>query len=155
MRITYLFWLEVCESIAVSPPKADQHAGFSECKPYLSEEEIGTFFDRAIRNRIGIRLTAEQHLSLTFDSSEAAQERRRKKPVDSPYVGIVDTRCSVTKIVKNCGYLVENLCEGAYGKGGQAISDRLLILTDCLPSSSRSGHGRQQGRPLLIHPDAY
>jgi len=85
--------------------------GFSECKDYLSAEDISIFFDRAIRNRIGIRLMAEQHLAVTYIS-----DPKLKSKVSPTDIGIVDTRCSPAKLIRSCGYHVESLCEGAYGK---------------------------------------
>jgi len=70
------------------------------------------FFDRAIRNRIGIRLIAEQHLALTFMTAAG-----NKSKAAANNIGIVDTKCLPAKIVRSCGYHVESLCEGAYGKG--------------------------------------
>lgn len=98
--------------------------GFSECKDYLSETQITTFFDKAIRNRIGIRLIAEQHLALSFlsdDSSHSPSSPNSKSP--DMTVGIVDTACSLARIIKNCGYHVENLCDGAYGRAPELLID--------------------------------
>lgn len=91
--------------------------GFSECQPYLSEEEISNFFDRAVRNRIGIRLIAEQHLAYSFLTARRGRTSGGRNVKDSTQIGVVDTRCTPAKIVRACGYHVETLCEGAYGIG--------------------------------------
>ena len=96
--------------------------GFSECKPYLSEDEISNFFDRAVRNRIGIRLIAEQHLAYSFLTARQGKTSGGRTAKDSSQVGIVDTRCKPAKLVRSCGYHVETLCEGAYNIGKLSTS---------------------------------
>jgi 26S proteasome regulatory subunit T1 len=107
--------------------------GFSECKPYLSEEEISNFFDRAVRNRIGIRLIAEQHLAYSFLTARQGKTSGGRNTKDSSQIGVVDTKCTPSKIVRACGYHVETLCEGAYGIGktlicGVALNDAKYVL---------------------------
>ena len=43
-------------------------AGFQESRKYLPDAVITSFLNQAIRNRISLRLTAEQHLSLSAAS---------------------------------------------------------------------------------------
>lgn len=109
------------------------YTGFSECKPYLSEDEISNFFDRAVRNRIGIRLIAEQHLAYSFMTARQGKLSGGRQAKDSSQVGIVDIRCKPAKIVRSCGYHVETLCEGAYGVG-KAMTIYLSTSTNAEPS---------------------
>lgn len=50
---------------------------------------------------------------MSHDEERSATSMKKSS---SSIVGIVDTQCSPAKIVKNCGYHVENLCDGAYGR---------------------------------------
>uniref|UniRef100_A0A8H7Y4D3 26S proteasome regulatory subunit 7 homolog n=1 Tax=Psilocybe cubensis TaxID=181762 RepID=A0A8H7Y4D3_PSICU len=86
--------------------------GFQECSRYMSPTQISDFLDGAIRNRISIRLIAEQHIavsqSLDFPSDPTA------------YVGVVDMRCSPKSMINMCGSYVTELCEATLG-GSPAI----------------------------------
>jgi len=55
---------------SLGPARADSSVptGFKESRKYLPDATITDFLDRAIRNRISLRLMAEQHLSLSAAS---------------------------------------------------------------------------------------
>lgn len=75
----------------------------------MSPTQISNFLDGAIRNRISVRLIAEQHIALS-----QALERQRDVGFASHY-GIVDMACSPTAMVKMCSAFVSELCEATLG----------------------------------------
>ncbi|KAG6849417.1 hypothetical protein H0H93_008663 [Arthromyces matolae] len=79
--------------------------GFQECSRYISPLQITNFLDGAIRNRISVRLIAEQHIALSQALGNA----------DAFDVGVVDTRCSPASMIKMCGSFVSELCEATFG----------------------------------------
>ncbi|KAF8964083.1 branched-chain alpha-ketoacid dehydrogenase [Flammula alnicola] len=79
--------------------------GFQECSRYMSPKQISDFLDGAIRNRISVRLIAEQHIAV----SQALSYPNDR----SPYVGIVDMNCSPKSMIKMCGSFVTELCEAS------------------------------------------
>ncbi|KAG6841210.1 hypothetical protein C0991_000872 [Blastosporella zonata] len=81
--------------------------GFQECSRYMSPSQISNFLDSAIRNRISVRLIAEQHIALSqaLENPEA----------DASQVGVVDTKCSPKTMIKMCGSFVSELCEATLG----------------------------------------
>ncbi|KAG5645027.1 hypothetical protein DXG03_007206 [Asterophora parasitica] len=66
--------------------------GFQECSRYMSPSQISTFLDRAITNRISVRLIAEQHIAL----SQALEN----PDADTSYVP-VHLEYILTEILKN------------------------------------------------------
>lgn len=91
---------------------------------------ITAFLDRAIRNRITMRLTAEQHLSLSSASLPALNSPSSptsEPPTKSPYayasptsltptrIGVLDLKLSPVKLVRECAKFVSTLCEATYG----------------------------------------
>ncbi|KAH9813612.1 branched-chain alpha-ketoacid dehydrogenase [Melampsora americana] len=76
--------------------------GFQECKRYLSEDQIGSFLDKAIRARLSIRLLAEQHISLSKGS-------------ESSKIGIIDTQLKIRESIDRSARFVSDLCHGTYG----------------------------------------
>jgi 26S proteasome regulatory subunit T1 len=102
--------------------------GFQESKRYMSEEEISTFLNRAIRNRIAIRLIAEQHISQSAMSSSSSpfvtsspSPSSSSKP--NTKIGIIDTECSPLEMIQMCGRYVTELCEGTLGRSPELIVD--------------------------------
>ncbi|GAA5874896.1 hypothetical protein JCM3774_006562 [Rhodotorula dairenensis] len=111
--------------------------GFKECRKYLPDATITDFLDRAIRNRISLRLIAEQHLSLSSASlphlrpsdsasaSPAAAKDMRFEPaaarpssppsVSANRVGVLDLALSPHELVSTCAEYVTLLCESTYG----------------------------------------
>ncbi|KAG5637866.1 hypothetical protein H0H81_002905 [Sphagnurus paluster] len=89
--------------------------GFQECSRYMSPTQISMFLDGAIRNRISVRLIAEQHIALSqaLDNPDA----------DTSYVGVVDMKCSPKAMIKMCGSYVSELCEATLGSAPSIIID--------------------------------
>ena len=73
--------------------------------------------DGAIRNRISVRLIAEQHIALS-----QAFERQRDVGLASHH-GIVDMACSPAAMVKMCSAFVSELCEATLGAAPTIILD--------------------------------
>ncbi|KAJ8514661.1 hypothetical protein ONZ45_g7834 [Pleurotus djamor] len=92
--------------------------GFQECSRYMAPTQVSTFLDGAIRNRISVRLIAEQHIALyhAFVTSEEA---------DPSCTGVIDMSLSPQKMVKMCGSFVSDLCEASLG-----VSPKIEISGD-------------------------
>jgi hypothetical protein len=90
---------------------------FQECAKYMSPTQISNFLDGAIRNRISVRLIAEQHIALS-----QALETQKHIGVTSHY-GMVDMACSPAAMVKMCGVFVSELCEATLGGTPTIIID--------------------------------
>ena len=69
--------------------------GFKEIaqKKLLSNEQLTEFLDKALRNRIGIRLIAEQHVALTKASTGEAQKQKGRR------IGILDKALPVELVL--------------------------------------------------------
>ena len=81
----------------------------------MSPKQISDFLDGAIRNRISVRLIAEQHIAV----SQALDN-----PNDpSAYVGVVDMHCSPKNMIKMCGSFVTDLCEATLGSSPPIVID--------------------------------
>ncbi|KAH8829640.1 branched-chain alpha-ketoacid dehydrogenase [Flagelloscypha sp. PMI_526] len=117
--------------------------GFQECTRYMSPEDISSFLNKAIRNRMSVRLIAEQHITLSQAHSNNAS-------LDS-LPGIVDMNCSPSKMVQVCGAFVAELCEATYGSAPQIVIEGFkdatfsyvpvhleFILTEILKNSFRA-----------------
>ena len=109
--------------------------GFQETRRYLPDSTITSFLNRAIRNRITLRLLAEQHLSLSAaslpslrqTSPTAAQPSAPRDPRIEPSarppssslaptrVGILDLSLSPRDLIDTCAGYVSELCEATYG----------------------------------------
>lgn len=106
-------------------------AGFQESRKYLPDAVITSFLNQAIRNRISLRLTAEQHLSLSAASLPSLNPSRplpTKDPRIEPSarapsltsftpsrVGVLDLALSPGEMVTACAEYVQALCEATYG----------------------------------------
>ncbi|KAF8522139.1 branched-chain alpha-ketoacid dehydrogenase [Hysterangium stoloniferum] len=90
--------------------------GFQECARYMSSTDISAFLDRAIRNRVGVRLIAEQHIAL----SRALRESPAEILSDG---GVVDTECSPAQMVRMCAKFVTDLCEATLGSSPPLLID--------------------------------
>lgn len=94
--------------------------GFIESRRYTTPEFVTGFLDNHLRERIGTRLLAEQHIALHIASTEcrnAENERKVKEelvPEDS-YVGCIDTALRPADLVHSCASFVGDICELKYG----------------------------------------
>ncbi|KAI0027413.1 atypical/PDHK/BCKDK protein kinase [Vararia minispora EC-137] len=89
--------------------------GFQECQRYMSAEAISSFLDAAIRNRIAVRLIAEQHVALThaLNNPDGLQD----------HLGVIDMNLSPVKMLKMCASFVAELCEASLGASPSLIID--------------------------------
>ncbi|CAL1703903.1 unnamed protein product [Somion occarium] len=90
--------------------------GFQECSRYLSSDEISDFLDSAIRNRISVRLIAEQHIALS-------RTIETPKQYHDDHVGIVHMKCSPKDMIRMCGSFVRDLSEATLGASPEIIID--------------------------------
>ncbi|KAI6019718.1 branched-chain alpha-ketoacid dehydrogenase kinase [Pisolithus orientalis] len=91
--------------------------GFQECAKYMSPAQISNFLDGAIRNRISVRLIAEQHIAL----SRVLEAQSELGPTS--HYGIVDVACSPAAVIKMCGEFVSELCEATLGAAPTIVID--------------------------------
>ncbi|GAA6004802.1 hypothetical protein JCM11491_002236 [Sporobolomyces phaffii] len=98
--------------------------GFKESRKYLPDAVITDFLDRAIRNRISLRLMAEQHLSLSAASlphlRPSNASKSNPKPVTAPSspptrIGVLDLALSPHELVSTCAEYATLLCDSTYG----------------------------------------
>jgi hypothetical protein len=82
----------------------------------MSSEQISSFLNAAIRNRIAVRLIAEQHIVL----SRALQNTEQANATN---VGIVDMALSPVKMIRMCASFVSELCEATLGSAPQIVID--------------------------------
>ncbi|KAL8277233.1 hypothetical protein RQP46_010406 [Phenoliferia psychrophenolica] len=83
--------------------------GFQETRRYLPDSTITSFLNRAIRNRITLRLLAEQHLSL---STASLPSLRPHLSSSSPTTHL---SLSPRDLIDTCAGYVSELCEATYG----------------------------------------
>jgi len=131
--------------------------GFQECARYMSSEQISCFLDAAIRNRIAVRLIAEQHVVL----SRALQNPEQA----NTDVGIVNMALSPVEMIRMCASFVSELCEATLGAAPPILIDGATdatfayvpvhmeyILTEILKNACRATverhyHRKQQQQP--------
>ncbi|KAI0362770.1 26S proteasome subunit P45 [Trametes cingulata] len=89
--------------------------GFQECSRYLTPEQISEFLDSTIRNRIAVRLIAEQHIAISRDLARGDS--------GSNHLGVVDLACSPKEMIGVCGSFVSDLCEATLGASPQIVID--------------------------------
>ncbi|KAF9818915.1 hypothetical protein IEO21_02453 [Rhodonia placenta] len=129
--------------------------GFQECARYLTPEQISTFLDEAIRNRIAVRLIAEQHIAI----SRALEEGGDLKD----HHGVVHLSCSPQDMIRMCGSWVSDLCEATLGAHPEIIIDGEVdatfayvpvhleyILTEILKNAFRATVERHARQPSSI-----
>ncbi|EIW60671.1 26S proteasome subunit P45 [Trametes versicolor FP-101664 SS1] len=92
--------------------------GFQECARYLTPEQISEFLDSTIRNRIAVRLIAEQHIAISRDLA-----RGENGESGSSHLGVVDPMCSPKEMIGVCGSFVSDLCEATLGASPQIVID--------------------------------
>ena len=81
----------------------------------MSPQEISDFLDGVIRNRISVRLIAEQHIKVS---------QALKQPSNlAASVGVVDLRCSPRAMIQMCGLFVADLCEATLGSSPSIVID--------------------------------
>jgi 26S proteasome regulatory subunit T1 len=90
---------------------------FQECAKYMSSEQISSFLDAAIRNRIAVRLIAEQHIVL----SRALQNPERANA--DLGIGVVNMALSPVEMIRMCGSFVSELCEATLGAAPPIVID--------------------------------
>jgi len=88
---------------------------FQECSRYMSPNQISDFLDGAIRNRISVRLIAEQHIAL----SHAMKDSQRNEV----YVGVVNLACSPYDTIRMCESFVSELCNATLGASPSIVID--------------------------------
>ncbi|OJT14197.1 [3-methyl-2-oxobutanoate dehydrogenase [lipoamide]] kinase, mitochondrial [Trametes pubescens] len=92
--------------------------GFQECARYLTPEQISEFLDSTIRNRIAVRLIAEQHIAISRDLARGESEGS-----GNSHLGVVDPACSPKEMIGVCGSFVSDLCEATLGASPQIVID--------------------------------
>ncbi|KAF9113386.1 hypothetical protein BGX27_001662 [Mortierella sp. AM989] len=103
--------------------------GFLECQKYMQKDDIKKFLDSVIRSRIGIRLIAEQVISLReqrVDSDVDGDNDKKQskssaisKPKD--VVGVVHTELKPAELVRTCASFVQELCDINYGSSPEVV----------------------------------
>ena len=88
---------------------------FQECQRYMTSEQISEFLDSTIRNRIAVRLIAEQHIAISRDLAHGEGGGR--------HLGVVDFACSPKELIGVCGSFVRDLCEATLGASPEIIID--------------------------------
>jgi 26S proteasome regulatory subunit T1 len=81
----------------------------------MTPSGIGDFLDGAIRNRISVRLIAEQHITL----SQAISDPQ----INCNDVGVVDVACSPSGMINMCGSFVSQLCDATLGESPPIVID--------------------------------
>ena len=94
--------------------------GFLEARKYISAAHVTSFLDEHLRQRIGTRLIAEQHIALHYSStphSELSPEHAysHSTAADSTYIGVIDTALRPIDIIRSCEETVGEICELKYG----------------------------------------
>lgn len=89
----------------------------------MSSEQISCFLDAAIRNRIAVRLIAEQHIVL----SRALQNPNPEQA--NADVGIVDMALSPVEMIRMCSSFVSELCEATLGAAPSIVIDGATSAT--------------------------
>jgi 26S proteasome regulatory subunit T1 len=82
----------------------------------MSPTQISAFLDGMIRNRISVRLIAEQHIVVSRALEDAT-------PGEVVNVGVVDTQCSPSAMVRMCESYVAELCSATLGASPSIVID--------------------------------
>lgn len=133
--------------------------GFQECAKYMSSEQISNFLNAAIRNRIAVRLIAEQHIVL----SRALQDPEQA----NTNIGVVNMSLSPVEMIRMCASFVSELCEATLGAAPPVVIDGATdatfayvpvhieyILTEILKNAFRATveqHHKQHGSTIGAH----
>ena len=81
----------------------------------MTSEQISEFLDSTIRNRIAVRLIAEQHIAISRTLAQGGDQGNHS--------GIVDFACSPKELIYACGSFVGDLCEATLGASPRIIID--------------------------------
>ncbi|KAJ6606661.1 atypical/PDHK/BCKDK protein kinase [Mycena vulgaris] len=118
--------------------------GFLESAKYMSPTQVSNFLDGAIRNRISVRLIAEQHIAISHALEAVSQEAVGN-------IGVVDMQCSPSQMIRMCESYVTELCAATLGASPSVVIDGYpdatfayvpvhleYILTEILKNSFRA-----------------
>jgi 26S proteasome regulatory subunit T1 len=72
-------------------------SSLQESSRYMSPEQVSEFLDRAIRNRIAVRLIAEQHIAL----SHALDNPHWRKD----HIGMIDMKCRPSDLIRRVSHI--------------------------------------------------
>ncbi|KAJ7081548.1 atypical/PDHK/BCKDK protein kinase [Mycena crocata] len=89
--------------------------GFLESAKYMSPTQISHFLDGAIRNRVSVRLIAEQHVAI----SHALEGASRGEAFGN--IGVVDMQCSPSQMIRMCESYVAELCSATLGSSPSIV----------------------------------
>ncbi len=81
----------------------------------MTSEQISEFLDSTIRNRIAVRLIAEQHIAISRALAQGESTGN--------HLGVVDFACSPRELIGVCGSFVTDLCEATLGASPRIIID--------------------------------
>ncbi|KAJ7067732.1 atypical/PDHK/BCKDK protein kinase [Mycena belliarum] len=96
--------------------------GFLESAKYMSPTQISNFLDGAIRNRISVRLIAEQHIAISRALEAASQG-------EVGNIGVVEMQCSPSRMIRMCESYVAELCSATLGTSPTVVIDGLPDAT--------------------------
>ena len=82
----------------------------------MTPEQISNFLDSAIRNRLAVRLLAEQHIAISRDL-------QHPENTSKDHIGVVEMNCSPRNMIHTVGSFVTELCEATLGASPQIIID--------------------------------
>ncbi|KAF8952980.1 hypothetical protein BGZ52_002686 [Haplosporangium bisporale] len=94
--------------------------GFQECKKYMNKADIKVFLDDMIHARIGIRLIAEQVISLWEQRNHQLQEGALDSK-EQYMVGVVHTGLKPAELIRTCASFVQELCDVNYGSSPEVV----------------------------------
>ncbi|KAF9103153.1 hypothetical protein BGX29_003711 [Mortierella sp. GBA35] len=99
--------------------------GFLECKKYMAKEDIKRFLDDMIRARIGIRLIAEQAISLReqrHEHDDTQQQSSSSSEISKgDIVGVVHRELRPADLIRTCASFVQELCDVNYGSSPEVV----------------------------------
>lgn len=119
-------------------------ASFQECSRYMTPKQISGFLDAAIRNRLAVRLLAEQHIAISRDLQHPELASR-------DHIGVVELNCSPSKMIRMVSSFVTDLCEATLGTAPEVIIDGDVDATFAYAFHLLTAHSSI----LNIHPVIY
>lgn len=147
----------------------DLARGFLECKKYMATQALSAFLDEAIHARIGIRLIAEQHLSLASSYFQAAAPNSAAASATPSSIaasshlaataspGTIHPDLSPYAVLKHVGGVVSALCQSTLGASPKLLIEGHIdatyvgvpvhleyVLTELLKNSFRATVERSQ-----------
>lgn len=100
----------------------------------MNKPDIKTFLDEMIRSRIGIRLIAEQVISLREqgtkvvhdddDANTSTSFSKEPQGIDTPtrdVVGVVHRELKPAELIRTCASFVQELCDVNYGSSPEVV----------------------------------